>query len=172
MTDQGAPDPTETPPPDTGEGEETEIQDPKATAELNAKYRRENKGLRSENKRLTDALSQAEEARMSDTEKAISAARKEEQDKFQRELLRERVMGRAASKLTDPEDAGRYLDLDGLTLDNDAIDQAIGELIQARPYLAVQPPPQRTPTTIDQGNRGPSIVPDDASDWLRKQARR
>ena len=172
MTDQGAPDPTETPPDTPPEGEEAEeVVDPKAVAELNAKYRRENKGLRAESKRLTEALAQAEEARMSDQEKAIATARKEEQDKFQLQLLQERVMGRAATRLTDPEDAGRYLDLDSLTLDNDAIDQAIADLIKARPYLAAQAQ-QRTPTTIDQGNRGPSLVPDDANDWLRKQVRR
>lgn len=62
-------------------------------------------------------------------------------------ILKAEIRAAAASKLRDPGDALRYLDLSTLTVGDDgetdtaAIGAQIDELLKARPYLATEPAP-------------------------------
>lgn len=160
-----------TPPAEGGEPQtQTGTQEPEETPAVK-QARRENQGLRRANKELMEKLAALEEQQMSETEKAtekaVAAARKEAEEAFKRDLVRERVMARATGKLTDPEDAVRYLQLDDLPLDNEQIDTAISELLTQRAYLANAATTQRGPILIDQGTQG-EPPPATANDWLRR----
>jgi len=160
-----------TPPAEGGEPQtQTGTQEPEETPAVK-QARRENQGLRRTNKELTEKLAALEEQQMSETEKAtekaVAAARKEAEEAFKRDLVRERVMARATGKLTDPEDAVRYLKLDDLSLDNEQIDTAITELLTERAYLANTPGGKKGPVLIDQGPQG-SEPPATANEWLRR----
>lgn len=103
-----------------------------------------------EAKDLADRLSKIEAANLSETEKAIAAARAEgaaEAMKTANErLLRAEVKAAAAGKLADPEDALKFLDPDGLVgndgeVDSKALSSAIDDLVKSKPYLAVSATP-------------------------------
>ena len=109
-------------------------------------------------------------AQMTDTDKALAAAKAEGaaevSAKFAARVLLSEIRVAAAGKLADPNDAVRLLDLtkftvtDDGTVDTTAITSAIDELVIAKPYLAAGKSP---PLTIDtgQGTRGNPAAPTD-----------
>jgi membrane protein involved in colicin uptake len=92
-----------------------------------------------------DALKKAGE---SDQEKAVreatDTARKEEREKANERIVKAEVRARAGTKLQDPEDAVRLLDLSEFTPNDDGevdhakIDKAIDELLKSKPYLGAK----------------------------------
>jgi hypothetical protein len=92
---------------------------------------------------------------------------------YERRLATERIRGKAAGRFADADDAVRLLDLDRLLAETDerrreqAVDKALGELLEQKPYLATgrsgAPPP-----LITQGGRSqpPDGRPRERS-WLR-----
>jgi hypothetical protein len=167
---------TEGTPPPEGDAAE-EIDDPIKLKSLFDKKKAENVSLRT---RATTAEQRAETAEkaleelqakaMTDTEKLIEAAKKEATEevdaRYQVLLKTERLRARSAGKVNDPDDAIRLLDLDSLSLDDEAgMDQAIESLIKQKPYLAAK----YTVPTIDQGPQGKDPQPkEDANSWLRR----
>lgn len=86
-------------------------------------------------------------------------------------LLHAEIRAQASAKLADPADAIRLLDLDTFAVDDDgnvdheAIDAALDQLVEAKPYLAKT----KSPPKVPQGARG-GPVPTPArsgDDWLR-----
>lgn len=113
-------------------------------------------------KELESKLAQFEEANKTEQEKLLEKARKEAADEarneimsqVQRERLETSVVRAATGKLSDPDDAVRFLDLDDLTdADAGAISAAIDELLKTKPYLAGA---TRPVGDADQGVRGSS----------------
>ena len=111
-------------------------------------------------------------SQMSDHEKALAAAKAEGvaevSAKFAQRVLLSEVRAAAASKLADPTDAVRLLDLDKFkvaddgTVDVAAITSAIDELVTSKPYLAAgKPPASRTATDTGQGTRSRPTTPVD-----------
>jgi hypothetical protein len=106
-----------------------------------------------------DRLKQASE---SEQEKAVreaaEEARTEERTKANLRILRAEVKARAGTKLADPDDAVRLLDLDALEISDDGevdtekIDKAIERLLKAKPYLAPGAKPGGK-TSVDGGAR-------------------
>ena len=82
-------------------------------------------------------------------EQARAEARREAQDAANARVVRAEVKAAAAGKLADPADAHRFLDLsqfevdDDGNVDQDELDDAIGELLSKKPYLAAAQGPQR-----------------------------
>lgn len=100
-------------------------------------------------KRANDAeaeLAKLRAASMSDTEKAVAAAKAEGRTEalstVNGRLLRAEVKAAAAGKLADPDDACSMIDLDQFkvgddgNVDTSAIAKAIDVLVKAKPYLA------------------------------------
>lgn len=83
-----------------------------------------------------EAKKAAEQARR-DAEAAVTA-------KANARVLASRVEALSAGKLADPKDAARYLDLsefevgDDFSTDDEAITEAISDLIKQKPYLAAK----------------------------------
>lgn len=109
-----------------------------------ARYRTEAKANADAAKRLADL----EEQSKSETEKAISAARKEAEESVRAEVRRERVLDRievlAAKDFADAEDArlrlGSRVDefvKDG-EVDADGIKAALADLLKSKPHLAAK----------------------------------
>lgn len=109
-------------------------------------------------------LAKLEEDGKSDTEKAITAARKEaadearsaEREKWTQKFVSAEVRAAAAQKLADPDDA-RLLDLSDFTVAEDGtiqgdINAAVDKLIESKPHLAAKPVGTRQ--GIDQGAQG------------------
>ena len=92
---------------------------------------------------------------MSDTEKAVAAAKAEGRTEalsaVNGRILRAEVKAAAAGKLADPEDACSMLDLDAFKVGDDgnvdtkAIVKAIDDLVKAKPYLASGAKPSALP---------------------------
>ncbi len=111
---------------------------------------------------LEAELTKVREGSMSEQEKAVEQARREAKAEaskgFNVRLVQAEVRATAASKLTDPEDAIRFLDLDEFAVDDDgkvdkkAITKALDELLKAKPYLAASA--TRPTGDADQGARG------------------
>jgi len=116
-----------------------------------------------ENETLKAQLAEIEAANLSDAEKAVAEARAEGYEagkaEFEGALTREKlkasVATAAAGKLTDPADAMSFLDIDALKdADAAAVTKAIDELIEAKPYLALEgKPPAKRPA--GDPNAGP-----------------
>jgi hypothetical protein len=91
-----------------------------------------------------------EAANATETEKAIAKATKDatdavtkvERDKANQRIVRAEIKALAGTKLQDPNDAVRLLDLTSFTVDDDgnvdedAVKAAIDELLKTKPYLA------------------------------------
>lgn len=117
-----------------------------------------------ENKAAADKLATLEEANKTETERLnerASAAEKRAADAVTR-IVKAEVKALAGSRLKDPGDAVRLLDLDQFEVDEDGnVDEAIvkaalDELIESKPYLALDASTSRRRPAgdIDQGVRG------------------
>lgn len=160
----------ETTPPET-------IEDPAAVLEMARKKDRENLGLKAK-VREQDAellrLREFETATQTEFEKAVAKARTDEREivegEYKGRILSERVLGRAASVLADPEDAVKFLDLSVLDPDDPkTIDEALADLLESKPYLA-RTEASKKKQKIDQGPKGKTVTPPDVAsgdEWLR-----
>lgn len=100
-------------------------------------------------KKLRDEAAAREAEAMSESEKAIAAAKAEGVSEAtaaaNRRIVRSEVKALAAKKLNDPADAVAMLDLDQFEVDGDgevdeaAITAALDALVAAKPYLAASP---------------------------------
>ena len=169
------PPPEPTPEPEPKPDDTPSVENPEALWKSHEKYRHENRSL---HKQLTDATAKLEEvhaASLSEQEKAVEEARKEGLAEGRAEsraaLTRERINVRAATKLQDPEDAARYLDVDSFDPDKPAeIDKAIDALLKDKPYLGIV---NNRGGKIDQGPQGdPAQEQQTGGDWLRSVAGR
>ncbi|HEY7621734.1 MAG TPA: hypothetical protein VH834_18280 [Solirubrobacteraceae bacterium] len=94
---------------------------------------------------LERELATEREKGMDEQQRAVEQARREEREKLEGEHRSERVRGSvllaAATKLRDPQDAVRYIDLEALGQHEDgeldkAAGRAVEELLEKREYLA------------------------------------
>ena len=155
---------------ETKTNEEEEVRDPAHVLELNDKYRRENKSLRDRLKNSEESLESERRKSMSEQERAIDeakdAVRKEVEAEYRTKLLAAAVHARASAVLADPEDAWRLIDFEDVDPeDSKAIDEALKQLLEAKPYLAASAKPENQ--NIDQGPQGSTTKLSDANDWLR-----
>lgn len=131
-------------------------------------------------KTLEKELETLRQQSMSDGEKAVARAKAEGRTEAlataNGRLLRAEVKALAAGKLADPADAVHFLNLDGLTVDDDgevdakAITKAIDQLLKDKPYLAAGS--QRVQGSGDGGARGPATAHADMNALLRRAAGR
>jgi hypothetical protein len=185
---------------DGGDGGEQSIRDDlglddrqsRAFEELrreNAARRREARAAQKTSDDLRGELERLRVESESDQEKktreAVDAAVGEVAERYERRLLEASIARRAAGKLRDPDDAVSLLPVDELLAVDDEreqtkrIDDALAELVEAKPYLAEDNgSSERTPsrsTLITQGARserpGAARQERDADDWIRKRAR-
>ena len=88
--------------------------------------------------------------------KRIDTQRTITNQRYEAELGRQRIIGRARGEFVDPSDVLNYLDLDSLDPPDDrAIDLALTELAEKRPYL-LTPKGRAALGGIDQGPQGGS----------------
>lgn len=154
------------------EQHDVEVEDPRATLELNAKYRRENKGLRDRLKAAEAELEELRKSQLSEQERAIEEARSEAaaevEAKYRTKLLEASVRAVATGVLADPEDAWRLIDFEDTDPDDTkSISDAVAALVESKPYLAVQQ--QRPRQSIDQGPQGNPPTQATGDTWLRQQ---
>lgn len=133
-----------------------------------------------EAKRTEAELAKLRESSMSDQEKAIEQARREARAEangaFNKRLVQADVRAAAAGKLTDPEDAIRFLDLDTFAVNDDgetdkkAITAAVAQLVKDKPYLAAGA--TRPTGDADQGARGAGAGSSSMNDLIRNAIRR
>ena len=136
--------------PETGQQDAGQQENTDGLKSALVKTREENKALKaraSEADALKAELAKFQEASKSETEKLIEQARREGADGVRSELTAARVLDkievRAAGKFADPEDAqlrlagkaAEFVGKDG-TIDTEAIDKALTELLEAKPHLA------------------------------------
>lgn len=166
MADDPTPDP-ETPP--TGDPEPIPPPEPDLGDAGKKAIEAERKARRDAEKAAKAAqaeLAKLREASQSEQEKALAAAKAEGRTEVLKtaneRLLRAEVRAAAASKLQDPDDAIRLLDLDQFdvtedgAVDQDAITAAIAELVQTKPYLAAGEPPAPKAGNPEAGAREPN----------------
>lgn len=133
-----------------------------------------------EAKRTEAELAKLRESSMSDQEKAIEQARREARleanGAFNKRLVQADVRAAATGKLTDPEDAIRFLDLDAFGVNDDgdtdkkAITAAVAQLVKDKPYLAAGA--TRPTGDADQGARGAGAGSSSMNDLIRNAIRR
>jgi hypothetical protein len=148
--------------------------------------RRESIKRRDRIKALERDLSKEREQHMGEADRAVEAARREEREKLETEHRGERVRSSvllaAATKLRDPQDAVRYLDLEELGKHDDgelekAAARAVDELLDKREYLAAggdepatgarSPGPRRRQAAGAKQGEGPGM-----NERIRKSLRR
>lgn len=129
------------------------------------------KRLRSENQSLRERLRATEgdlEAAKAATTTAVEAAKAEVRAEAARTITEARLVAAAASKLADPADVAKFVDVSTLGDGSDtaALTKAVEDLIAAKPYLAKSegtPPaadPGKAPTpppSADQGQNGTPV---------------
>jgi len=140
----------------------------KAERQRAAKAEREAKELRAR-------LEAIEAENLTESEKAIAAARDEGRAEAMtsanERLLRAEVKAAAAGKLSDPADALALLDLSGFSVGDDgevdpeAIESAIDALVDQKPYLAAGAKPG--PTGTGGGGARPSTTPESIDQRIR-----
>jgi hypothetical protein len=135
--DSAEPDPTPTPP------AEDEAAKWKALARKHEKEAKRLQGLESDMEKLREASQTEQEKALADARKeAASTATTEATTKANRRVLTAEIKAAAGTKLADPADAVRLLDLDSFDIDDDgevdqkAITAAIQDLLKTKPYLA------------------------------------
>ena len=167
----------------TTETEATEEVDHAAdAAKWKALSRKHEKAEREHRKRLetleTEATARAEEA-MTETDRAIAAAKTETEERLSGEYRTERLANaltaRASGKMQDPTDAPRFAKaLDDLDPgDTEALDAAIAEILEAKPYLA----PSSAATSGNSADGGPKgsssdDEPTSISDYVERDRKR
>lgn len=118
------------------------------TREVN-KLRREAASWRTKLRQVEEADEQRRRSEMTELEKlkadleAERQARAKAEDLRQRQLVRTQVISAAARLgFNDPEDAARMMDVSALEIDEagtvEGLEQALGQLLKAKPYLARQ----------------------------------
>lgn len=141
---------------------------------------------RKKHRQLEGELTSLREESMGEQEKAIEQARREEREKVTRELRTEivaaEVQAIAGSRFRDSDDALRHIDLVELVDVDDtnarkrSITRALEQLLEAKPYLAVDNGTDTSRGARTQGVRTrmseTSSSKDDDSDWLRSARRR
>ena len=110
-----------------------------------SEVRRETIKRRDRIKALEGELAKEREAKMDETERAVEAAKRETREALEGEHRTERVRSAVllagATKLRDPQDAIRYVDLDALAEQEDgdldkAAAKAVEQLVEEKDYLA------------------------------------
>jgi hypothetical protein len=151
-----------------------------------AETRRESIGRRRRIGELEGELSTLREQGMGEQERAVEQARREEREKLEAEHRSERVRASlllaASTKLRDPQDAVRYVDLDALAEHEDgqldrAAGRAIDELLEQKDYLAAGADDDATSGVRSPGPRqrqpaGGRVRETDMNARIRKQLRR
>jgi hypothetical protein len=151
-----------------------------------AETRRESIGRRRRIGELEGELSTLREQGMGEQERAVEQARREEREKLEAEHRSERVRASlllaASTKLRDPQDAVRYVDLDALAEHEDgqldrAAGRAIDELLEQKDYLAAGSDDDATSGARSPGPRqrqpaGGRARETDMNARIRKQLRR
>jgi hypothetical protein len=151
-----------------------------------AEVRRESIKRRDRIKALEGELATEREKGLDEQERAVEQARREERDKLETEhrsdRVRSSVLLAAATKLRDPQDAVRYLDLEELGKHDDgelekAAARAVDELLDKREYLAAggdepatgarSPGPRRRQAAGAKQGEGPGM-----NERIRKSLRR
>lgn len=130
---------------------------------------------------LETELAKLKAASMSDTEKAVAAAKAEGRTEalstVNGRLVRAEVKASAAGKLADPEDAVSMLDLDQFKVGDDGnvdtklIVKAIDELVKAKPYLASGAKPGALPGGGATPANGASTPAEAFAESLRERLR-
>jgi hypothetical protein len=121
-----------------------------------AKAEREAKAARDELEKLKQASEGESDKKIRE---AGDTARKEEREAWASRVVASEVRARAGTKLADPEDAVRLLDLDDFAVGDDGevdrkkIDAAIDKLLEAKPYLAPDKGPKKPSGSADGGAR-------------------
>jgi hypothetical protein len=162
MPDSSAPDPAASAEPaspaqgdqaaSAGTSDETAIKDPKAFLAAYERMKIDAASARSELKKLQAAQQQAEEAKLSDTERlskrtAQLEAELEQEREDRREAATRYEVERKAVKLgiVDPDAAIKLLDWTAVEYDADGkpldIEKALTALVKAKPYLAASQSP-------------------------------
>jgi hypothetical protein len=123
-------------------------------------------------------LEKLREASLSETERAISQARREAREEATRDLnsrlVRAEAKAVATGRLADPEDIVRYVDLSQFEVDENgnvdvkALNKEIDTLLKAKPYLAAQ----RVGGDVDSGARGKVTTGNDMNSMIRRAAGR
>ena len=148
------------------------------------KANREAAGYRKKLRELEPIARRAQEAQdatKSELERAVEQARRETAETTRREtaseatvaVLKAKIEAAAGTKLADPSDAVRLLDLssfevgDGYSVDRKAVDAAIDALLVDKPYLAARG--NRPRGDIDLGPRQ-SAPATDMNSVIRRQA--
>jgi hypothetical protein len=184
---------------DAGEGQEAEGQQQQLESESKGettpeqveearreavKYRRDLRAAQAAHDETRKELEQLRAENESSQEKAVreavEAARSEEAQRWAHKLLEAEVAVRAAGKLADPGDAIRLLAVDDLLSEQDEqarakkVDQALDDLLEAKPYLAAngQTRERSTGGLITQGARSTQAPKAEGSpdDWFRRRA--
>jgi hypothetical protein len=140
-----------------------------AEAEKWKSLARKHEGAAKTNADAAKRLADMEEASKSETEKAVSAARREAEEAVRAEVRRERVLDRievlAAKDFADAEDArlrlgtraDEFVGKDG-EVDSDAVRAALAQLLKDKPHLTARGD-GRPKGDVDQGAR-PTSKPD------------
>lgn len=128
---------------------------------------------------LEKELEEFRTAQLSEQEKTVKAARDEgrteAEQQYRTVLVAARVEAAAGGKLADPSDAVRLLDLskfelsDDLNVDRKAVEAAIDELLQSKPYLAADAP--RPVGRGEGGARTPAPAGSDMNSLIRSRMR-
>jgi hypothetical protein len=181
---------------DAGEGQESEGQqqlEPESKGEEQVeearreavKYRRDLRAAQAAHdetrKELEQLRAENESAQEKAVREAVAAARAEEAQRWAHKLLEAEVAVRAAGKLADPGDAIRLLAVDDLLSEEDEqararkVDQALDDLLEAKPYLAANGQTQQrqgAKDLITQGARSTQAPKAEGSpdDWFRRRA--
>jgi hypothetical protein len=121
-------------------------------------------------KAARDELARIQQANEGENEKKIreagETARKEEREAWASRVVAAEVRARAGTKLADPEDAVRLLDLaefevgDDGEVDREKIDKAVDKLLGTKPYLAAEKPKGKVAGSADGGARKGEGKPD------------
>lgn len=117
-----------------------------------------------------EAMSEQERALAEAREEAAKAARAEAESKYQKALLEQSIKAAAAGKMADPTDALAYLDTSDLIgedgmVDEQAVADAVSDLLKAKPYLAGG----AMPPGADQGVRKPADKQKDLEDMTPEE---
>jgi hypothetical protein len=149
-----------------------------------ASTRRESIKRRDRIRGLEADLAKEREQHMGEAERAVEQARREEREKLegehQSERVRSAVLLAASTRLRDPQDAIRYVDLDALGSDDGdltkAAERAVEELVSEKDYLAreAEEPPSgaRSPGPRQRQGSGTRPRETDVNARIRRNLRR
>jgi membrane protein involved in colicin uptake len=123
-------------------------------------------------------LEKAREATLSETERLVAQAKREAREELQAEyakkVVRAEVKAAATGKLSDPDDALIFIDVNEFDVDEDGqvdskeISKAVEQLLKSKPYLSAA---QRVGGDVDGGARGKaSTTSGDMNALIRRAA--